>query len=163
MKRRAFIVAAALAALTVVHAEIDPSIDIKLTPQRPPEGAEVVISDIEILPGCAEDKICVEGLLANTGSKTAREVRVRIDIGGMREGHPRLSLFKTPEDSEMNPGDSQLFEFQIDRRVSYQYRGEEKTIQVGRFNFHLVPVWVEEPAEPAGNEPVSDEPASKTP
>jgi hypothetical protein len=114
---------------------------MKLAPSRPSEEAEVVLEWMDILNDCQEGKICVQGLLYNSGRQTARNVKLRIEIGGTKYSPPRIVLGHHVNQSVMEPGDRQEFDITIDRKISYGEKGKPKTIEVGKFNFKIVPSW----------------------
>ncbi len=114
----------------------------KEAPTRPSEEAEVVVEWQEILTECFEGKVCVQGQLYNQGKKTAKQVRLNIEIGGTKHTKPRIILKQKVEQSEMNPGDRQDFDLTIDRRISYKEKEQDKTIEVGKYNFKIVPTWL---------------------
>lgn len=124
---------------------------MKSAPTRPAVEANVIIDRMEILDECADDKICVQGTLLNNGAKPAYRVWIRIDIGGTQQGRPRAVLTEKPAQPTLAPAASDDFSFKIPRQVSYRRNGKEKTIEVGRYNFHLVPMWAptEKPPAPA--------------
>ena len=125
------------------HAE---SPGLKARPARPPEGPSVVLAEFEVLPDCRADKVCSEGLITNIGSKTAYLVRLRVDVGGTKFGKPRTYFVHQVQSKEMPPGTSQNFNLEIDRRLSYKdAQKKDKIIEVGRFNFRVVPVWASSP------------------
>lgn len=128
-------------------AELPP---IKPAPTRPPEGPAVVMEEFEVLPDCAAEKVCSEGLIRNIGSRTAHHVRLRIEIGGTKFGKPRTFYYQELDKSELEPTEAQSVSVTIDRKRPYKNaKGEEKVIEVGRYNFKVVPVWKESPLRPA--------------
>jgi hypothetical protein len=139
MRRAAPLILAAFFAAVPCRAELPP---VKAAPTRPPSGPSIVVEEFEILPDCAAEKVCAEGLIRNTGSKTAYGVRLRIDIGGTKYGKPRTSLFRDVDKSEMESTEAQSVSFTVDRKLPYKNeKGEDKVLEVGRFNIKVVPVW----------------------
>ncbi len=122
----------------------------KAEPTRPTTEARVIVEDQEILETCDTEKICVEGRLANTGAKAAYQVKLRIEIGGTKRGKPRLTLIENVATTTMAPGDRQEFSITIDRKIPKKNsKGEEKIIEVGKYNFRIVPVWTQQKTKPA--------------
>lgn len=118
---------------------------IKPAPTRPPEEPMVVVQEFDMLPDCAEDKVCGEGLIRNIGQKTAHNVRLRIDIAGTKYGKPRLSLYQNLDKDYLDPTEAQSVDFTVDRKVPYtNEKGESKVMEVGRYNVKMVPVWKEQ-------------------
>lgn len=114
----------------------------KEPPSKPISSADVIIEDQEILADCAEGKICVEGMLYNRGRKTAYGVQLRIDMGGSGKYiRPRTFITTSVEEPTMEPGQRQQFSLMINRHHSYRKKGEDKIIEVGRYNFQIVPLW----------------------
>jgi len=113
----------------------------KPAPTRPSEEADVVIDWQETLDECFEGKICIQGQLHNQGKKPAKGVKINVEIGGTKHTKPRIVLSEKVEQSDMNPGDRQDFDLRIDRKVAYKDKNEEKTIEVGKYNFKIVPTW----------------------
>jgi hypothetical protein len=101
----------------------------------------VIIEWQEILNECFEGKICVQGQLYNQGKKEAKNVKLNIEIGGTKHTKPRLVLSQKVEQSDMMPGDRQDFDLTLERHVTFKERDQEKTIEVGKYNFKVVPVW----------------------
>lgn len=122
----------------------------KETPTRPSEEAEVVIEWQEILTECFEGKICVQGQLYNQGKKTAKQVKLNVEIGGTKYTRPRMILKEKVEQPEMNPGDRQDFDLMIERRITYKEKGQDKAIEVGKYNFKIVPTWLKPEARKLG-------------
>lgn len=119
---------------------------MKPVPTRPPADAEVIVQETEILPDCEDMKICVEGLLQNIGGKTAKNVKLKIELGGGTHTRPRTSFVSKVENTVMEPGDRQDFSLKIDRKITYKdEKGQEKAIEVGKYNFKIVPVWYKPP------------------
>lgn len=114
---------------------------IKPAPFRPSAEADVVVDWVETLDECWEEKVCVQGQLYNQGKKPANNVRLRIEIGGTKYTTPRMVLIRKVEQTLMNPGDRQDFDLTIDRKIPYRDKGEEKVLEVGKFNFKVVPAW----------------------
>lgn len=120
-------------------AELPP---VKPAPRRPPPGPSVIVEEFEVLPDCASDKVCAEGLIRNIGSKKAYGVRLRIDIGGTKYGKPRTSLYQDLEKSELEPTEAQSVSVTVNRKVPYKNeKGESKILEAGRYNVKVVPVW----------------------
>ena len=121
----------------------DPSPEgIKAPPTRPSAEASVIAENIEVLEPCSSEQICVEGQLYNNGSKTAYQVKIHIEIGATKHGRPRMTLVKTPENPTMNPGDRQDVQFTLNRKIPYKNKkGEDKILEVGKFNFKVIPRW----------------------
>ncbi len=121
-------------------AEVDPNA-YKAAPKRPSLEADIVVESTEIMEDCAEEKICVEGQLYNAGGKPANSVALRIEIGGTKHTKPRTVFSSKVEEPVMDPGDRQDFSLMINRKVKYKENGKEKVIEVGRYNFKIVPTW----------------------
>lgn len=144
MNRSALILLTALAA-SIAFAEDAPV--IKAVPTRQPEGSSIRVVNMEVLPDCAENKICADGLLENNGMKTAYLVRLKIELGGTKFGKPRTYFVQQLPDNEMAPGEKQEFSLQIDRKFNYKDpQKKDKVIEVGRYNFKIIPVWAAAPA-----------------
>ena len=143
MNRVAATVLLALGAfLSPLRADMPP---MKPAPTRPPEEPMVVVQQFDILPDCAADKVCGEGLIRNIGLKTAHKVRLRLDIGGTKYGKPRTSIYQDLDKDFLDPTEAQSVDFTVDRKVPYKNeKGEDKLIEVGRYNVKMVPVWKEQ-------------------
>ncbi len=113
----------------------------KQAPSRPSGDPEVVAEEVEVVDTCEADKICVEGQLYNAGQLTAKQVKIRVEIGGTKHSKPRYSYIEPVETSTMNPGDRQDFAIAINRKITYKKNGEDKELEVGKFNFKIVPIW----------------------
>lgn len=139
MKRvQLFFLAASLAALPAL-ADMPP---VKPAPQRPPEGPSVVVQEFEVLPDCAAEKVCAEALIRNIGLKPAYGVRLRIDLGGTKYGKPRASFYQDLEKDQLDPTEAESVSMTVDRKFPYKNeKGEDKVMEVGRFNVKMVPVW----------------------
>jgi len=125
---------------------------IKAPPRRPPEGSAIHLKEMEVLPDCPAEKVCADGTVENIGQRTAYAVRLKVEIGGTKYGKPRTYFVQHFEDNEMEPGEAQDFSLLIDRKFAYKdAQGADKIIEVGRFNFRVVPVWASSPvpAKPA--------------
>lgn len=122
---------------------------IKPAPTRPPEGSSIRIVDMEVLPDCAENKVCADGTIENNGMKTAYLVRLKVELGGTKFGKPRTYFVQQLSDNEMAPGEKQDFSLMIDRKFAYKDpEAKERILEVGRYNFKVVPVWAAAPAAP---------------
>jgi len=143
MKRIRLSLLAFALAVVPVRAEMPP---IKPAPQRPPEGPAVVVQDFEVLPDCAIDKVCAEALIRNVGLQTAYGVRLRIDLGGTKYGKPRTSFYQDVEKDQLESTEAVSVSMTVDRKFPYKNeKGEEKVLEVGRFNVKMVPVWRDTP------------------
>jgi hypothetical protein len=96
---------------------------------------------MEIRNECENDKICVEGQLYNRGAKEAAGLQLKIEIGGTKHSRPRKTLTHKVTSTLMNPGDRQDFMLSIDRKITYEENGKPKIIEVGKYNFKIVPTW----------------------
>lgn len=139
----------------------------KAAPTRPNTEANVIVEEQEVLDTCDSEQICVQGQLFNNGAKPAVGLKLRVDIGGIRQGgKPRYSMIKKVENSAMNPGDRQEFYLTLDRKIpTKNAKGEDKIIEVGKYNFLITPVWAEpKPAKRALKKkpPVKTKPAERT-
>lgn len=111
-------------------------------PQVPLHKADVITDWQNILDDCSTEKICVQGGLYNDGPLPAFNVRVRVDIGSHNLSKPRLVKFFPLEPPLLNPGDREEFYFELERKTPYKDRkGKEKFLEVGKFNFKVVPMW----------------------
>jgi hypothetical protein len=115
---------------------------VKTAPKKYIEAADVVTEWAEASDPCDIDKICVEGVLYNQGHTTASNVKLRVEIGGSKYAKPRITLTRTLDEPTMEPGDRQEFNITIDRKIPYKDKGEDKEIEVGKYNFKLVPIWL---------------------
>ncbi len=125
-------------------------------PQIPQHKADVVIEWQNILDDCSTEKICVQGGAFNQGLEPAYNTRVRVDIGSHNLSKPRMTKTFPLESTEMAPGDRQEFYFELNRKTPYKNRkGEAKLLEVGKFNFKVVPVWeASPPKQPTGKKPI---------
>jgi hypothetical protein len=136
-----FLIFSALLGLSgLAQAAIDPSA-FRPAPARPSAEAHVVVESTEAVENCPEGKLCVEGMLYNDGNKQADNVRLRVEFGGTKYTTPKTFVLIPCEASVMKPGDRQDFNIQMERRVAYKEKDKEKTIEVGKYNFKIVPVW----------------------
>lgn len=121
----------------------EPSQDaVKAIPTRPATEANIIVENQEVLEECDAEQICVEGQLYNNGAKPAKNVKLKIEIGAIKQSHPRATVMKTVDAAIMQPGDRQDFDFTLDRKIiSKDAKGREKIIEVGKYNFRIVPVW----------------------
>ncbi|MCG3203574.1 MAG: hypothetical protein KCHDKBKB_00244 [Elusimicrobia bacterium] len=118
------------------------SSQIKTLPTRPSIDAHVIVEDQEILEPCEVEKICVQGQLYNAGKKTAYKTKLNIEIGATKQGKPRHVWVEKLDVPTMAPGDRQEFSFMLNRKIPIKDKqGMEKTIEVGKYNFKVVPVW----------------------
>ena len=120
----------------------------KPAPSRPATEANIIIEEQEVLETCDSEKICVEGRIANNGAKPAYQVRLRIEIGGTKQGRPRHAIGHKLDVATMEPGDRQEFHLTIDRKTPINNKGEEKIIEVGKYNFKIVPLWTNSKPKP---------------
>ena len=119
--------------------------NVKAAPRQPITTAHIILEEENILDDCGTDKICVEGLLKNDGKETATQVRLRVEVGGSGPYlKPRTSYEEALSSAPMNPGDRQEFFIEISRKIPYQVNHKEKIVEVGKYNFQIVPVWKEE-------------------
>lgn len=119
----------------------------KPVPARPAIGANVIIEDQETLEACEVEKICVQGRLFNNGAIPAYQVKLRIEAGGAKQGRPRHAWTINADTATMGPGERQEFAITIDRKIPIKdNKGEEKVLEVGKYNFKIVPQWA--PAKP---------------
>lgn len=124
----------------------------KAAPARPSSEANLIIEDQEVLEACDTEQICVQGQLHNNGTKPAYQVKIRVEIGATKQGRPRHTFFEKVENSVMEPGDRQDFYLTIDRKIPVKdAKGEDKIIEVGKFNFKTVPLW--SPSKPKASPP----------
>ncbi len=146
MKRFRFLLFAAVLSIGPASADMPP---VKPAPQRPPEGPSVVVQEFEVLPDCAADKVCAEALIRNVGLKTAYGVRLRIDMGGTKYGKPRTSFYQDLDKDQLEPTEAESVSMNVDRKFPYKNeKGEDKLLEVGRFNVKMVPVWRDTPKPP---------------
>ena len=110
-------------------------------PKRTSHIPEVVVEWAEPLEDCDNEKVCVQGQLLNAGGKTAYNIYLRIEIGGTKYIKPKTYLFTRVEETFMHPNERQEFYFEIDRKVHYKERGKIKAIEVGKYNYKIVPLW----------------------
>jgi hypothetical protein len=121
---------------------------MKPVPRRPPEGSSIVVTNMEVMPDCAVDKVCADGTVENNGGKTAYLVRLKVELGGTKVGHPRTYFVQPLRDTEMEPGETQDFSLMIDRKFPYKdAQKKDKILEVGRYNFRVVPVWASAPGQ----------------
>jgi hypothetical protein len=113
-------------------------------PRNHVQEAYVAIQWSEIIEECPPEKICVHGEIANEGKSTATRVRMRVDIGATKITKPRASFIRKLDESVMEPGDHQDFSITIDRKITVTENNKTKTIEVGKFNFQITPVWLEQ-------------------
>lgn len=118
---------------------------LKEPPKRPSFEADVQIEQLEFLDDCPPEKICVEGHLYNAGAKTAHDVRLSVEIAGTKHSNPRVVLPFKVEHSVMNPGDRQDFSLLLDRKVTYRAKKKDRIVEVGRYNFKIIPKWANMP------------------
>lgn len=137
--------------LTFVQAENFQAPDISLqhikaAPKKFSAAAEVVIEDVEPFDvDCSSENICLEGQLHNQGSTTAYAVSIVVDIGGSKYGKPRLSIPKKVDNPTMNAGDRQDFILTLNRKMYYKYKDKKKMVEIGKYNYRIVPKWSETP------------------
>jgi hypothetical protein len=131
--------------LPVLHAETLPK--QKQAPRRMLHTPEVILEESETMEECAPEKICVRGQILNDGGVVAENVMLRVEIGGTKYTKPRISYEEKLETNTMNPGDRQEFHIEIERKLPYKDKKEMKTIEVGRFNYKIVPTWKGWPGE----------------
>jgi hypothetical protein len=82
--------------------------------------------------------------------KAAYQVKLRVEIGATKHGRPRATLPEKVETTTMAPGDRQEFALMIDRKITKKNaKGEEKTIEVGKYNFKIVPEWARQKSKAA--------------
>ena len=119
---------------------------MRQAPTRPPEGPSVVMEEFEVLPDCAAEKVCAEGLIRNVGLKTAHQIRLRIEVGGTKYGKPRTFFYQEVDKNVMESTEAQSVSIIVPRKHPYKdAKGEEKVIEIGRYNFKVVPVWKDAP------------------
>ena len=114
---------------------------IKAAPRQFSEAADIVLEDTGLIDECEAEKICVEGQLYNQGRRPAYHVRLRVEIGGSKYGRPRTSFYRPVGETTMQPGDRQDVLVTLDRKVAYKEKGQLKEVEVGRYNFKIVPTW----------------------
>jgi hypothetical protein len=132
---------AVLFSSVLCHAD-DEAPGYKPPPERPSAEALVVVEDQQILDECDADKICIEGNLYNAGAKMARRLKLRVEVGGGKYAKPRTSFFTPLEATALDAGARMGFSATIDRKIAYKgAKGENKTIEAGKYNVKLVPVW----------------------
>ncbi len=120
----------------------------KPPPTRPSMEANIVIEDQEILEACDTEQICVQGQLYNNGAKPAYQTKLRIEIGGTKQGRPRHAITRKMDNPTMEAGDRQEFYLMIDRKITLKnQKGEEKVLEVGKYNFKVIPIWSATPAK----------------
>ncbi|OVE77807.1 hypothetical protein BVX98_01925 [bacterium F11] len=129
-----------------LSAETSFSTDAKNRPYRPSptrlvHKPEVILEWADPQDECPEEKVCILGQLRNAGGKTAYNVHLQIDIGGTKYIKPTTYLYSRVDQTMMKPGDQQEFYMEIDRKVPYKKRGKIKVIEVGKYNFKIVPIW----------------------
>lgn len=96
----------------------------------------------EILVECAPTQLCVQGTLVNSGTQGAGGVKLRVEIGNIKMSKPRVVKIFKLEQPFMGPGDHQDFTFTLDRKTAYKdYKGKPKVIEVGKYNFRVIPIW----------------------
>ncbi len=131
--------------LLLCLATLRPLLGADLPMRPPPVGpqpdAEIVLEWMEVLEECPPDKVCVEGGLHNTGGKTASQVKLEVHIGGTKQSKPRTRVLIDMAEPIMNPGDRQDFMFQLDRRLPYRSGEKMKILEVGKYNFKVLPSW----------------------
>jgi hypothetical protein len=114
----------------------------KPPPSRPVSDALVIVEDQQFLDECPTDKICIEGNLYNSGVKPAQHLKLRVDVGGGKYAKPRTSFFTPLDHNALDAGERLGFSTTIDRKLPYKNnKGEDKTIEAGKYNIKLVPVW----------------------
>lgn len=144
MIARIWLLGTALSASGILFAA-DAFPTLKEVPKRPAFEADIQLEDFTILDDCPPEKICAEGQLFNAGPKPAYDVHLAVEIGGNKHTKPRVTLRFKVDQPLMNPGDRQDILVTLDRKVTYKQNGKEKMIEVGRFNFKVVPKWAPNP------------------
>ena len=135
--------------ISVAAAAAEDMPGMKQVPRRPPEGSSIVLTNLEVMPDCAEGKVCADGTIENNGGKTAYLVRLKVELGGIKVGHPRTYFVQRLKDNEMEPGETQDFSLMIDRKFPYKdAKRRDRVMDVGRYNFRVVPVWASAPSRP---------------
>lgn len=143
-----FLFAAPVLAQEFPSSEI-PGQKIKAAPRKFINAADVITEESEMVAECAADKICVEGRLYNQGTQTAYALRLLVEIGGSKHGHPRTTFYRPVETTVMEPGDRQEFAVVIDRKITYKdAKGKEKEVEVGKFNYKITAIWAATPPKP---------------
>ena len=127
------------------HAQQQEPPQMREAPKAPTQAPDVVLEWLEILDECFIDRICIQGHIHNQGKQTAYQVKLNVEIGGTKYSRPRIVLPRTVDQSIMEPGEQQDFDLTIDRKVTYKEKGKDKTIEVGKYNFKIVPVWSAHP------------------
>src|SRR5436190_8879349 len=105
--------------LTAPALQADEPSTIKAVPARPPEGPAIALRDLEVMPDCAEEKVCADGTVENYGLRTAYLVRLKVELGGTKFGKPRTYFVQQLTRTQMEPGEKQDFSLQIDRKFPY--------------------------------------------
>ena len=117
---------------------------MRLPPRQRIEEAHVVVQWSELVDECPVEKICIQGEVVNDGKSTAHNVRLRVDIGATKLTKPRTSFIKKLDEEMMQPGDHQDFSLEIDRKITVKEKDKTKMIEVGKFNFQVNPIWLEQ-------------------
>lgn len=137
---------------------LDPA-NLKPAPVRPSNEADVITENVEVVDTCESDKICVEGQLYNRGAKPADRIKLRVEIGGTKHAKPRYVFHSNVENPSMNPGDRQDFSLTIDRKIPYKQKNEDKVLEVGKYNFKIVPTWTkQQPTKPKSKKAIGKKP-----
>jgi hypothetical protein len=135
---------ALVAIAAVAQAEAPPP--IRELPDRPASGPYIRLVEMEVLPDCPAERVCADGIVENYGSATAYAARLRVEIGAVKLGKPRASFIFELEQPEMAPGERQEFSLMINRKYAYKNaEKKDKIIEVGRYNFRIVPLWSKSP------------------
>jgi hypothetical protein len=118
-------------------------------PQVPLHKPDILVEWQNILDDCSTEKICVQGGVLNQGPLTAFNVRLRVEIGSHNLSKPRLVKTFPVENVDMNAGDRQEYYFELERKTPYHDRhGKEKILEVGKYNFKVLPQWDEQKKPP---------------
>lgn len=118
-------------------------------PKRMTVQPDVIVEWMDTSGECPADSVCADAQLFNAGKSTAYNVSLRVEIGNMKLSKPRAVLRFPVETKTMAPGDRQLTAFVLSRRITVRERNKDRTVEVGKYNFHIVPVWTDTPVPPA--------------
>ncbi len=143
MKIRTLLLAISLLYSPSLYAgPVPPPLQVRPEPKPLFQKADVVVEWQEILEECPSTQLCIQGNLLNSGGKPATNVRIRVEIGNTSLAKPRVTKMIKLNESTLNPGDREEFSFILERKTPYKdHKGKPKIIEVGKYNFRIVPLW----------------------
>ena len=115
--------------------------NIREIPKRLANQPDIQIEWLNGVDDCDKSRVCVEGLVINSGGKPAYAVHLKVELGGTQYIKPKINLFSRLDSDMMEPGDRQLFYFELDRQIPYRSQGKVKVLEVGKYTYKVVPQW----------------------